>query len=207
MSGLRLVRPDPEREPLRLEALLELLGPDKLNAIDAKAKIMRESFTCPYTVRNYDEFKTTLYEFYAHYQNAFYNIDFKQATHDDDYWKQYAYDFAQKHLGSYKGDMRTAERNAIAGRDGGMIAVIDTVTESIIKLHTQIYVHSVFFDLIAPSDYNTRYRLADELLKKYGRFLFPDEELMPYYLLGNNLEEFIQGFVTHIHALRREWRY
>jgi hypothetical protein len=103
--------------------------------------------------------------------------------------------------------MRTAERNAIAGREGGLIAVIDALTDGIIKLHTKTYVQAVFFEHIAPSDYQTRLRLAEQLLKKYGPFLFPGEELLPHYILGANLEAFINGFVTHLHALRREWRY
>jgi len=196
--------PQPER--LSVEALLSLLGPDKLNAIDTKAKIMREAYACPHTVSDFEAFKTTIFEFYAHYQKAFFNADYKNVT-DREAARQFAYRFAEQQLGSYQGGMRAAERNAITGRDGGMIGIIDALTDSIIKLHTETYIRSVFFDRIAPSDYDTRLRLADELLKKYGQYLFPGEELLPHYFLGMNLETFIQAFATHLHSIRRDWRY
>lgn len=204
MATLHLIRPQLAQEPLTVDELLALLGPDKLNAIDAKAKLMREHYPCPYTVPNYDAFKETLVGFYTHYHTAFYG-DPGQATKTPG-WKELAYDFAQQHLGGHNG-IRTAERNAITGREGGMISVIDTLTEAITKVHTENYVRAVFFDTIAPSDYDTRLRLANEILNRYGRFLFPGEELLPHYVLGMNLEAFINGFVTHLHALRRDWRY
>jgi hypothetical protein len=76
----------------------------------------------------------------------------------------------------------------------------------LIRLHREAYLRSVFFERIAPSDYDPRLRLADEL-KKYGGILFPGEELLPHYFMGMNLEEVIKSFLTHLEELRREWRY
>lgn len=207
MTPLHLVKPKKER--LTVEDLLALLGPDKFDAIEQQVKTMRESYPCPFTVRNYDAFKDTLCDFYAHYQTVFFSFALREVKEPSEQraWKNFAYTFIERHLGGYKGGIATAERNAITGREGGMISVIDSLTEGISKLHTETYIQGVFFDHIGRSDYETRFRLAEELLKKYGSFLFPGEELLHHAILGMNLEAFFHGFTTHLHALRREWRY
>ena len=122
--------------------------------------------------------------------------------------RQFAFrEIQDRLLGSYKGDIRLAERNAIMGREGGISAVIDAIRDGIIKVLTENYVRSVFFEAIAPSDYQTRYRLAEELLKRFGPLLFPNEELLPAAILGHDLEKLVNGFVSHLHGLRRAWRY
>jgi excisionase family DNA binding protein len=73
-----------------------------------------------------------------------------------------------------------------------VIAVIDALAEGILKAHLERYIKSVFLDLIAPSDYNTRLRLAEELLRKYGPLLYPGEQLLHPAFLAVNLEQFIK---------------
>lgn len=209
MSALRFVMPRPEKR-LTIDELLSELSQDKFDAIEAAARIMREHFTCPPTVPNYDAFKDVLCDFYAHYMKTFYN-----ATIDprDPVWRDMAYEFAQRNITKYNPslqvrqarDLHEQERNAITGRNGGMITVIDDFTDAIIKLHINGRIHSVFFDLISPSDYDTQLRLADELLKKYGE-LFTDEELIPHYIVGMNLEEFVSSFIHMLTPIRRAWR-
>lgn len=71
MSALRLVRPDPTT--VTLEGLLRLLGPAKFTEIEAKAKMMRETFTCPYTVADYEGFKDVIVAYYTLYNKTFFN--------------------------------------------------------------------------------------------------------------------------------------
>jgi len=206
MHNLHLVKEQAERGRVTLDQLLGLLGPAEFDAIDAKARQMRESYNCPFMVRSHAEFKERLFDFWAHYLKAFFNRDFKNTNLAlDEFTKNNAYQFIEQHLGGYK-EILSAERNAITGRDGGMIDVLDKITESITKIQTEIYIRSVFFELIEPGDYDTRLRLAEELLKKYGPVLFPGEQLLPHYILGHDLEAFIQGFVTQLQGLRRQWR-
>ena len=87
-----------------------------------------------------------------------------------------------------------------------MVAVLDSLTDALVKFHTQSYIHAVFFDVIRPSDYDARLRLAQELLNRYAPVLFPGEEIKPYWLLGANIEQFIQGFVTQLQGLRNQWQ-
>ena len=187
-----------------LEQLLTLLHPDELDTIDARGKLMRESYRCPFTVLNYDEFRARLMEFWAHYLTAFVGVDLRDHA-ELGMIKRQAFAFIEQHLGGYK-QLLTAERNAITGRDGGFIAIIDTITDAIIKHQTELYVRNVFFELLDPGDYDNRLRLAQELLKKYGPVLFPGEELLPHWILANNVEEFIHAFVNQLHTLRRRRR-
>jgi hypothetical protein len=190
MNKLSLVKQQVTEEGyVTLDQLLGLLGPDDFDAIDAKIKRMRESYQCPYTVRDYQEFKATLFDFWAHYHKAWLNVDWKSIGGMCDLTKQQAYQFIEQHLGGYR-EILAAERNAIAGREGGMIAVIDKITEALTKFQIESYIRSVFFELIRASDYETRMRLAEELLKKYGPLLFPGEKLVPFYVLGYDLESF-----------------
>ncbi len=211
MSALHLITPT--RERVTIDDLLGLLGPDKFNQIEATARIMRQTFHCPYTVRDYEEFKDVILSYYALYQKTFYNADI--GTKNNEYWRHHAYEFAQHHLTKYNPglqqhharDLREQERNSITGRHGGMIRVIDTFTDAIINYHHEQHLHAVFFDLIAPSDYDTRLRLADEFLKKFGSALFPGQQLLPHYLVGLNLEEFITNYVRQLQTFRTGWEY
>lgn len=208
MTPLRLVKPT-QQERLTVEDLLRLLSPEHFDAIEHRVRTMRESYACPFTVRDYHVFKQTLFGFFTHYQQAFFGADHAVIKEESARraWTDHAYTFCERHLGGYHGGMRAAERNAITGREGGMIGVIDALTDGIGKLHLETYIHGVFFDQLGYSDVELRFRLAKELLDKYGSFLFPGEELQHYAILGSNLEAFVHGFVTHLHALRREWRH
>ena len=177
--SLRIVKPRFEEEPLSLEELLAHFGPEHFNKIEATVKIMREEYQCPYTVKNYDEFKSETFNYFAHYQKTFFNADWNTAGTDHEFKKNFAYDFVAKNLSSYQGGIHRAESNAIKGRDGGLVAIIDALTEAIAKSHVESYIRSVFFDLVPASDYPLRMRLAEELLKKYGQHLFPGEQLLP----------------------------
>lgn len=59
MNKLHLVKEQARGGPVTLDQLLDLLGPAEFDAIDAKTKRMRESFECPYTVRDYQEFNVS----------------------------------------------------------------------------------------------------------------------------------------------------
>jgi hypothetical protein len=206
MTNLSLVKQHAKEHGITLPQLLDLLRPEVFDAIDAKVRVMRESFMCPYVVKDYDEFKEQIFAFWAHSHKCFFNADYaKTGLPMPGLIRNQAYQFVEQHLGGYQ-ELLRAERNSIAGREGGMIAVIDTMTEALVKQQTELYIRSVFFELIEPGDYETRLRLAEELLKTYGPFLFPGERLLPHYIIGANLETFIQGFATQLMGIRKQWR-
>jgi hypothetical protein len=190
-----------------LQQIFDLLSLDELDALDARVKQMRESFPCPYKVSDYDEYKHWLEEYWMLYMKWFCAADYKAVGIEelDALTRQRAYQFIEQTLGGDQ-QMYTAERDAIAGRNGGLIAIIDQITEALGKLVLKNYISYVFFDLVPRGDFELRDRLAKELIEKYGPVLFPGERLVPYYILGNNLEAFIEGFVMHLHGLRKQWR-
>ncbi|MDX2154049.1 MAG: hypothetical protein SFV54_25135 [Bryobacteraceae bacterium] len=184
--------------------IIGLLGPRHLDAIDLFFRQLRESFACPVQVRDHDGFRTVIFGYWMHYLSAVFGIREHGGMASSPYYNQ-AFAFVEKYLGGYHAAL-AAERNAIAGREGGMIGVLDAVTEALIKDHTQLYMRSVLFDLINPSDYDRRLRLAEELLAQYGPALFAGEALLPAWAIAANLEEFITAFVQQLHAIRRHWR-
>jgi hypothetical protein len=190
-----------------LEQIFDLLSLDELDALDARVKQMRESFPCPYQVRDYDEYKHWLEEYWILYMKWFYGADYKAVgiTELDGLTRQHAFALIEQSLGGER-QMKTAERDAIAGRNGGLIAIIDQITEGLGKLALKNYISFVFFELIPHNDYELRERLAKELINKYGPVLFPGERLQPSWHLAANLEAFIEGFVMHLHGLRKQWR-
>ena len=172
MSNLRLVKnTEPQQQPT-VDELLALLGPDKLNEIDRKAKIMRESFKCPFTVRDYDAFKETLWDFVGHYEQSFFGIDMRTQA-DREYWKHYAYQTVERNL-SYPGGMLAAERNAITGRDGGMIGIIDAVNlVGELKKGTYVYYHCTGNKGHCAEPYTRQERLNEEITRVLSTLLIP----------------------------------
>lgn len=207
MSNLSIVRERVQQgELVTIATILELLRPEEFDRIEAKIRMMRETFPCPHTVKDYEEFKYLIMLFWAHYHKAMYNMTYGGDARDlPGLIKEQAFRFVEQHLGGVQG-WSAAERNAIKGREGGMVSVLDSLTDAIVKSHTQSYIQAVFFDVLRPSDYDARLRLAQELLNKYAPVLFPGEELKPYWLLGANIEQFIQGFVTQLQGLRKQWQ-
>jgi hypothetical protein len=204
MTPLRLVKNAPGNDARAIvRELLRLLAPTNFDAIDQKIYLIRETYRCPYTVPDYEAFNDTLFDYFRHYHRGYYGADITTDPAGA-VWKNLAYDMVRQHL---KGDLRTWERNAITGREGGMVAAIDAFTEGLLKLHRENYIRGVFMDNIGASDIYTRLQLAEELLAMFGKYLLPNDELLPAYFWVNNFEALMQGFATHLHEIRREWRY
>jgi len=192
------------REDPTLQQLLGLLSSDKFDKIEQQARLMRETFQCPPFARDYDEFKNVIHKFFAHYQKAFFNVDILKSKYEwaDEFWKSHAVDFAQRLLGN----MRAAEMKALTGREGGLIGVINQLTEGILRLHAENYVKNVFYDHIPASDFDLRLRLTRELLKTHGQRLFPGEQMLPDFLLMADIESVIKAFVAQLEPIRRSLR-
>ena len=177
MATLQLIKPNPLALPVHIDDLLPCLNPDILDQVAGQVRMTREAFSCPYTARDHADFHDVLFRFWVHYQRTFFHFDFSTVP-DVSLAKSAAHEFLERHLGGYTGGLATAEANAIAGREGGLIAIVDALTEGICKLHTKMYVTSVFTDLVPPNDWDLRFRLAEELLKKFGPFL-EGERVLP----------------------------
>jgi hypothetical protein len=223
MTRLSVVRPKEGAAPITLTQILTLLHPDNpdgIAGIERDVKELRETFDCPYVVPDYEHFKEVLFRFFRHFHITYYGAAITPPSPRDlvstdlmvksealeraslyQHWKRQSHQFCERYLGHQ--EIHNAERSAITGRDGGVIAIIDKITDAILKEHIEIYVHSVFYEFIPSSDFDLRYRLAAELMSKYGQYLFPDEELLHPMVAATNLEAFVSNFSKMLHGLRR----
>jgi hypothetical protein len=205
MSQLHVVKPD-WRPRLTLDDVLVPLHPDRFDEIEAKVRVMRESFTAPVKVADSEGFKRVLLQFQSHHVLWLRGAPLQRADGNTDLQKSEAIDFAETHMKNYSGGLTSAERNAITGRAGGMIGVIDAITDGLVKFHVDAYIKAVFRKLLALSDFETRCWIVEQVMRRYGGELFPDEELKRPEQWAGQMEEFVTSFVMHIHALRGQWR-
>ncbi|HEY3439717.1 MAG TPA: hypothetical protein VGK29_03150 [Paludibaculum sp.] len=211
--ALRQVK-DERGQRIGIDDILECLTPEVFDEIEAKLRRMREAFHCELIVSDFEGFKDVIFEYHNLYHKTFYNADLKSLP-DQAFARNEAYEFALRNMTKYNPslqrrharDLHEQERNAITGRNGGMISVIDEFTDALVQLHITTRIELVFFDLIPPSDYDTRFRLADELLQKYGTILFRDKELVHHAIIAMNLQEFVTSFVMTLRDLRRSWQH
>ena len=209
MALLQIIKPQLAKRAgvgltVHIDDLIPYLNPDIFDAVAGQVRLSREWFPCPYTVLDHAAFHEVLFHFWMHYQRTFFELDYANVP-DVALARSTAHEFLQQHLGGYPGGIRTAEANAIAGREGGMIGVVDALTEGICKLHTKMYVDSVFKELVPPNDWDLRFRLAAEILNKYGPLL-EGEHLLPAEVCGVKLEEFVMTVVNIMHELRKKVR-
>jgi hypothetical protein len=196
-SSLLLSRPGSEKPPITVAQLLALLDTDHLDAQELRVRRMRESFQCPATVQDHSEFRDWLFALYAHHSKCFYGGPGAPHEYPELVWG---------HLRRlYQKDFNVAERNAILGRDGGLIRVIDDLTDGMVKEQIDTYIDLIFFDYLS-RDLDDKVVLAQELLTHYGNILFPNEKLKHRLLLAVDIETFLKQFATHMHAMRKDWR-
>jgi hypothetical protein len=198
MSSLLLVaRPESEKPPITITQFLTLLDTDHLDAAELRVRQMREAFQCPATVADRAEFRNQLFAFSAHHDKWFYGIASTPHEYPELVWG---------HLRRlYQKDFYDAERQAMLGRDGGLIRVIDELTDGVVKERIDTYIDLVFLDYL-PRDLDEKVVLARELLTHYGNVLFPNDKLKHPFLLAVNIEAFLKQFATHMHTMRKEWR-
>jgi len=226
MTLLSIIRPKEGAAPITLDQILLLLHPDNptgIGGIEQDLKDLREKFHCPYVVRDYEHFKEILFAFFKHYQITYYDAEITPPAQRDlrsteievrsaaleqasvyEHWKQEGYSFCERYIGER--EMSGAARNAIAGREGGMIAIIDNITDAILKESIERYMHSVFFEYVPSIDIQLQIRLAEELMNRC-RGLLPGEELLHIMFPASNLEAFITSYAKLSHPLRRVVRW
>jgi hypothetical protein len=204
MNPLERRKPHVPSRVVHIDDLIPCLNPDIFDQVAGQVRMTRETFPCPYVVRDHDEFHDVLFHYWMHYQRTFFHLDHANVP-DVSLARGAAYEFVQQHLKGYSGGLRTAEANAIAGREGGMILVVDSLTEGICTLHTKMYVDAVFNELVPPNDWGLRFRLAAELLHKYGA-CFEGVPLQPVEVYGANLEEYVMTVVKIMHEMQKKVR-
>jgi hypothetical protein len=84
-----------------------------------------------------------------------------------------------------------------------MIAVIDTWTDFLIRQHIESHIDLIVWTHVPYSNRELWHRLGEELLDRYARTLFPDEEevvLHPY--VYDRFQELVRAFVLKRREIR-----
>lgn len=203
---------------------MDLLSPAKLNLISLDVKQWREHVHVPVMVATREEFRDLYFALYRSYQQTFPHTAppgrpsstalesgppaLRRQAQEDliiyERWRAESFAFVTQHLGADHLDEH--ERRCLTGREGGAITFADELAEALEKYHTELYLRRVFYDAFAPWDYETRLRLATELLDHYGRYLFPEDTLQHPVLFAANFEHFIRAFINQLHVIRKAWR-
>lgn len=195
-----------KKQHVSVQQIMDMLGVEQFAKIERKIREFREAFNAPYLVPDYDAFKRVLTLFYTAYFLHYYGCDLWPFLQKDPsryrHWQYEAMDWAERLLGGYNAYYE-AEKESIRGESSGFIGVVDKLTEALIELHKRAYLKSVFYDLIEPSDYETKLDLAEEYLRVFGRHLFHNSTLMHPGIVAAHLESVIEGHIAAINnALR-----
>lgn len=187
------------RETGRLVPVHDVVGQlsaPYVDVLEQRVRVMREDFRCPPRVASAEEFRGVLSRFYAHYERTLHG-----AGPDAVFVMEDVYVFTKRFL---HGDLGEWEKNAVRGRDGGMIGVIDAITDALVKQQTDAYLDRVLWEFI-PTDHHARLQLAEALLAEYGPRLSPGDDRIPAFALANNLEGTLKGLANMIRSSRRDW--
>jgi hypothetical protein len=187
-----------------VQQIIAMLGVEKFAAIERKIREIRESVHLPYIVRDYKEFKRVVTEYHSEYLAKYFHADPRPYVKNDEnrykFWQCESIDWLTKLLGGYNAYCK-AEKDSIKGLDGGLIAVIDKVTEKLIEEHKNIYLRTIITDYIEPNDFEHRLKLAEEYLNRFGKHLYGNDHLKHIALIAANIESVIEG---HIMALNQQ---
>ncbi len=106
-------------------------------------------------------------------------------------------------LDKLQGGFVGAVKNAIRGREKGLVGFIDVIADSLRDEAVEKYIMYVVTTHIPPMDYDLKVRLMKEYLKKYASHILPNEQLMSPYELAANIESLIKFHMEWINSLRK----
>ncbi len=196
-----------------VQDLIDLLHPDIIGGeVESRFDMIRESYQLlSPIVPDYDAFKAVVTDFYQYAFQEWYNATIEMPPAMA--WGQ-AHRILQRlslpdarlsRIRTYldnQGGYHLAIKNCLRGRDGGLIKVLDTITEGMKREAVQQYVTSVFLDAIDPLGWDIRIRFMEEYVQRYGHLVLPDEELLSPTELAAHMEAVIESHVGLVNQFR-----
>ena len=179
--------------------------------VERKHDLIRERYEVPkFIVDDYEDFKSIVTGYYQYHFSAM----FKSGAEMPDYMahnhaeiileNMYPPDPRLTNVRGYldkRGSYMQAYKNALRGRHGGLVAVIDEIADAMKKEAVDRYISSVFLEYINPTDYDTCVAFMREYIDRYGHVALPGEDLESPYLLATKIEVVIQNHVRVINEL------
>lgn len=191
--------------------LIELLHIDRIGAIEAEHKMIRESYKVKkYTVESYEEFLIAVVGYYQYHSSLTVGrgevLSAKLA-------EGYVSDILDSSplpslakvgnmLGAKDGGFKIASANAQSGRHGGLPGVIDAVAQGMSQKAVRQYIDAVFLR-INPQDYDIRVSFMMEYLKIFGAVLLRGEDCMSPYELANNMQVVLENHMKFSNDFRK----
>ncbi|MDH3973495.1 MAG: hypothetical protein OEV42_04360 [Deltaproteobacteria bacterium] len=178
-----------------IDKILDQLHPDYIGRkIEYLHNIIRENWTVKvYIPEDYKECMKILCDYYRYHFCAMFNISINMPNNR-------AHHEVKKIMEKSKGGYVQGVKNAIRGRHGGMIALIDALAEEIKNDAIEKHISYVIDTHISPLDFEVQCEVIEQYLNKYAKYMIPGEEMMSPYLLAANYQKVIR---MHIEVIRR----
>ena len=168
-----------------------------VEVIDRPHRLIRDGYRVPvYAVGSYEEACEILTEYYQYHFEGWLRSGTPLRA-------DIAFANVRMILDGHEGGWVVAVKNAIRGRRGGLIGLIDAIAEAFQKEALEKYVRYVIDTRICLLDFEQVIAFAEQYLDQYGRYLLPGEELMSKYELAANLEAIIQYHVQIMDNFRQ----
>lgn len=191
--------------------LIELLHIDRIGAIEAEHKMIREGYKVKkYTVESYEEFLVVVVGYYQYHSSlTFGQGEVMPAWLAEGYVSQildssplpWLAKIANM-LGAKEGGFKIAAANSMSGRHGGLPSVIDAVALGMSQKAVRQYIDAVFLR-INPLDYDIRVAFMQEYLKIFGAVLLNGEVCMSPYELAVNMQAVIENHMKISNEFRK----
>ncbi len=202
------------RRAQSVQDLIDLLHIDIIGSeIESKHSMIREAYRVPkYVADDYDDFKAIVLHYYQYHHAAWLNVDFgmppdmahgrvleilNNMSRPDTRLSR-----VRGYLDQEGGGYVKAIKNALRGRDRGLVGVIDDIAEAMKQEAVKQYVTAVFLDGMDPLDFETRVAFMEEYIRRYGNVVLPGEDLMSPYELAAHLEVVIENHVKLVNQFR-----
>lgn len=181
--------------------------------IESKHNMIREAYQVPkYVADDYEDLKIILIHYYQYHFSAWMKVgfhmpegmawrrtwDIMHTTPHPDSRLTLIRGYMEKHGGFHQ-----AVKNALTGRHGGLVSIIDQIAEAIKDEAVTQYVTAVFLDCIDPNDFSTRTALMREYKRIYGHVILPGDRLLSAEELAANIELVIDRHVQLINEFRK----
>ena len=162
--------------------------------VDRVHHMIRELWVAPvFMPDDYDDFCRMITSYYQYHHKAYLG----GPTMPEDL----AFSNAQIFIEKGKGDFIQVIKKALAGREGGLPAVIDMISDGFINDTTEKYVNYILNTSVAPFDYDKKVAFMQTYLDEFSHVL-PEERLMSAHELAANFEAFVKFHLEWINSFR-----
>ncbi len=163
-----LHRYEHDRPLVTIPEFLDLSSPAILETIEGTRREPREDFIVTTTTRDTTAFHNELYRFYDHTQERLFAPTKQPPTRYPN--SDWAFFLLRRWYG---GSLLAAEASVLENRDGGMIRVIDKLTDGIIKEWVTMHINEMQDAYLPqyPRDGTTCSVVVAELIERYQPFL------------------------------------